>query len=610
MCGIVGVVSSQNVNEKLFKGLANLEYRGYDSVGMCFLTNNKFNIKKGVGKLEEVHKKLDFLNSSGSIGIGHCRWSTHGGVTKKNAHPHVDCGNRISVVHNGIIENYSELKDELIKKGHKFYSQTDTEVIAHLIEDNLRNNGIEEAVRVSLNKIEGSYALGILFADEPDKLIGARNESPLIVGLGDKENFIASDVPSILSYTNKIIYLEDKEIVVLTKNSHKVIGLDGKEIIKKINTINWSAEAAEKGGYGHFMMKEIHEQPVAIANTLNERLRNGNVQFEKEFGLSDDYLRKVKRIVIVACGTSWHAGLVGEFMLEELARIPTEVEYASEFRYRHPILDKDTLVIAISQSGETADTISALKEAKKYGVKTLAICNVMGSSITRISDGVIYTRAGPEIGVASTKAFTTQLAVLYLLTIKLSKLRKTLNEKQIRDMISGIRKIPLQLQSVLDEDTEILKCAEFFSNKPNSIYLGRGVNFPIALEGALKLKEVSYIHAEGYPAAEMKHGPIALIDKNMPVFFIAPHDIFTYKKVLGNIEEVKARGGMIFAVATEGDKEIPKKAKRTIFIPKTLYTLSSILASVPLQLLAYHIAEKLGRDVDRPRSLAKTVTVE
>ena len=609
MCGIVGVVSNKNVNEKLFNGLANLEYRGYDSVGMCFINDGKFKIKKGVGKLEEVHKKVNFLRLNGYIGIGHCRWSTHGGVTEKNAHPHVDCKNKISVVHNGIIENYSELKDELAKKGHKFYSQTDTEVIAHLIEENLED-GIKDAVRNALKRVEGSYALGILHADEPDKLIAARNESPLIVGIGKNENFIASDVPSILAYTNRVIYLEDKEIALLTKNSVKFFDLDSAEKKKKIHTINWSAEAAQKSGYKHFMLKEIYEQPRAIADTLNERIINNSIVFEKEFGLSNDSLKKISRIVIVACGTSWHAGLVGKFMFEELTKIPTEVEYASEFRYRHPLLDKNTLVIAISQSGETADTIAALKEAKKYGVKTLSICNVIGSSITRISDGVIYTRAGPEIGVASTKAFTTQLAVLYLLTILLAKLRKTLNEKQIKDMIEGIRKIPLQLQSVLDEDDEILKCAELYYYKQNSLYLGRGINFPIALEGALKLKEVSYIHAEGYPAAEMKHGPIALIDRHMPVVFIAPHDIYTYKKVLGNIEEVKARGGIIITIATEGDKEVRKRAKHVIYIPKNLYTLSSILAVVPLQLLAYHIADKLGRDVDRPRSLAKSVTVE
>ncbi|MBI3035884.1 glutamine--fructose-6-phosphate transaminase (isomerizing) [Candidatus Woesearchaeota archaeon] len=610
MCGIVGVVSSNNVNEKLFNGLANLEYRGYDSVGMCFIKNKRFYIKKGVGKLEEVHKKVNFLKLNGNIGLGHCRWSTHGGVTEKNAHPHVDCKNRISVVHNGIIENYSELKEGLIKNGHKFYSQTDTEVIAHLIEDSLKDSRIEDAVRNALKRVEGSYALGILFAGQPDKLIAARNESPLVIGIGNNENFIASDVPSILSYTKKVIYLDDKEIAVLTKEHVGIFGLDGNKKNKKTQTISWSAEAAQKSGYRHFMLKEIYEQPRAIADTLDERLLNGNVVFEKEFSLADDYLTKINRIVIVACGTSWHAGLIGKFMLEELAKIPTDVEYGSEFRYRHPLLDKNTLVIAISQSGETADTIAALKEAKKHGVKTLSICNAMGSSITRMSEGVIYTRAGPEIGVASTKAFTTQLAVLYLFTILLSKIRKTLNEKQIKDMIEGIRRIPLQLQSVLDEDDEILKCAELYHHKLNSIYLGRGVNFPIALEGALKLKEVSYIHAEGYPAAEMKHGPIALIDKSMPVVFIAPHDVYTYKKVLGNIEEVKARGGIIIAVATENDKEIPKKAKHTIFIPKTLYTLSSILSVVPLQLLAYHIADKLGRDIDKPRSLAKTVTVE
>ena len=610
MCGIVGVVSSENVNSKLFNGLSNLEYRGYDSVGMCFIHNNSFRIKKGVGKLHEVHKKVDFLSIPGNIGIGHCRWSTHGGVTNRNAHPHVDCKNRISVIHNGIIENYSELKDELIKKGHKFSSETDTEVIAHLIEEHSKKHKIEDALRLSLQEMEGSYALGILSADNPNKLLAARNESPLILGIGKGENFIASDVPSILEYTNKIVYLEDKEIAVLTKNKFNVFDLNGKEKKKKIHTINWTAEAAQKQGYKHFMLKEIHEQPSAVTDTLNERIIDSNIVFEKEFGFTNDQLKKINNIVILACGTSWHAGLTGEFMFEELAKIQTQVEYASEFRYRHPIMDKNTLVIAISQSGETADTIAALKEAKKYGVKTLVICNVMGSSMTRIADGVIYTRAGPEIGVASTKAFTTQLAVLYLLTILLSKIRKTLNESQIKSMIEGIRKIPLQLQSVLKEDKEVMKCVDLYLSKKNSLYLGRGVNFPIALEGALKLKEVSYIHAEGYPAAEMKHGPIALIDKNMPVLFIAPHDIYTYKKVLGNIEEVKARGGIIMAIATEGDKEIPKKAKHTIFIPKTLYTLSSILAAVPLQLLAYHIAEKLGKDVDKPRNIAKSVVVE
>lgn len=610
MCGIIGIVSNEEVSQKLFSGLLNLEYRGYDSVGMCVINNKSFSIKKDAGKIQEVNDKVNFLNLKGSIGIAHCRWSTHGSVTKNNAHPHTGHRNRISVVHNGIIENYSEIKEDLIKKGHRFSSETDTEVVAHLIDMYLDEYPFEKAVAEALKKIEGSYALGILCRDEPDKLIGARNESPLIVGVGENENLIASDIPSVLTRTNKVIFLEDGEIAVLAKDSVKIMDMGGKEKNKAISTINWGVEAAQKSGYKHFMLKEIYEQPSAVADTINDRIRNNDVKFEKEFALTYSYLRNVKRIMVIACGTSWHAGLVGKFMLEELAKIPTEVEYASEFRYRHPLLDENTLIIAISQSGETADTIAALKEAKKYGVKALSICNVMGSSITRISDGVIYTRAGPEIGVASTKAFTTQLAVLYLLTILLSKIRGTLNLGQIKNMIEGIRRVPLQMQHVLEEDGEILKCAEIYYQKLNSIYLGRGVNFPIALEGALKLKEVSYIHAEGYPAAEMKHGPIALIDKNMPVVVIAPHDVYTYKKVLGNIEEVKARGGIIIAVATEGDAEIPKKANHTIFIPKTLYTLSSILAVVPLQLLAYHIADKLGRDIDKPRNLAKSVVVE
>ena len=610
MCGIIAYKGNRKASTLLLHGLQILEYRGYDSVGMATLLNGAILVRKDVGKVGEVNTIMDFATLEGTTGIAHTRWSTHGGVTKNNAHPHVDCSNKISVVHNGIIENYSELKEKLMEKGHKFYSETDTEVIAHLIEDNLNGKTIEEATRVALKKIGGSYALGILYADEPNKLIGARNESPLIVGVGKNENFIASDVPSILGYTNKVIYLEDKEIVVLTKRDFKVMNLSGKIKNKKIHTINWSAEAAQKSGFRHFMLKEIYEQPSAIADTLNERITGNDVAFGKDFKLDKNYLKNISRIVLVACGTSWHASLTAKFMFEELAKIPTDVEYASEFRYRHPLLDKKTLVIAVSQSGETADTIAALRQAKKLGVKTLSICNVMGSSITRISDSVIYTRAGPEIGVASTKAFTTQVAVLYLLTIMLSKLKKMLNEAQIKSMIDGIRKIPLQVQSVLDEDKEILECAELYYNKTNSIYLGRGVNFPIALEGALKLKEVSYIHAEGYPAAEMKHGPIALIDKNMPVVFIAPHDVYTYRKILGNIEEVKARGGIIIAIATEGDNEIPKKSKHTIFIPKTLYTLSSILAVVPLQLLAYHIANKLGRDIDKPRNLAKSVVVE
>ena len=545
----------------------------------------------------------------GSVGISHCRWATHGNVTKENAHPHTDCTGKISIVHNGIIANFSELKEKLIKKGHKFSSTTDTEVIVHLIEEHYKGS-IEEAARNALKEVEGSYALGVICSDEPDKLIAARNESPLIVGIGKNSMLIASDVPAILDYTNKVAYLDDKEIAVLTKDHFKITDLNNNVKNKDVHTIEWAKEAAQKSGYKHFMLKEIYEQPRVITETLNGRIEGGSINIKEELNLSDKELLEINRIIIVACGTSWHAGLAGEFMFEELAKIPAEVEYASEFRYRHPVLDDKTLVIAISQSGETADTLAAMKEAKKQNAMILSICNVKGSTIARGSDSVLYTHAGPEIGVASTKAFTSQLVVLYLLTLYLSKLRNTLNDEKILDLIAHLRKLPLQLESVLSNDNKVKELAELYSDKTNALYLGRGINYPIALEGALKLKEISYIHAEGYPAAEMKHGPIALIDKEMPVVFVAPKDIYTYKKVLGNIEEVKARGGIVIAIATEGDEEIRKKADHIIYIPKNLYTLSSILAVVPLQLLAYHIADKRGCNVDKPRNLAKSVTVE
>ncbi len=610
MCGIIGIVGCEkNLGKRLLESIKKLEYRGYDSAGLATISENRIFIKKDIGKIDEVDKKVNFSELRGNIGLAHTRWATNGGVTKENSHPHTDCKNQISIVHNGIIENYSELKSELMQKGHIFKSDTDTEVIAHLIEDNY-DGIIEEAAKKALKKIEGSYALGILSAKEPNKLIAARNESPLIIGLGKDENFIASDVPAILEHTNKVIYLGDKEVAVLTKNGFKITDLNNNVKNKEINTIEWTSEDAKKSGYEHFMLKEIYEQPKAITNTINGRLKNRHIELKDELNLSDEEVKNIKKIVIVACGTSWHSGLLGEFMFEELAKIPTEVEYASEFRYRNPIVDENTLVIGISQSGETADTNAALKEAKRRKAKVVSICNVVGSSMTRISDSVLYTRAGPEIGVASTKAFTAQLTILYLITIYLSKLRNTLNDKQIHDMIQGIRKIPLQMESVLDKDKEIKKLAEIHYNKTNFLYLGRGANFPVALEGALKLKEVSYIHAEGYPAAEMKHGPIALIDENMPVVFVAPYDDYTYKKILGNIEEVKARKGIVIAIVTEGDKEIANKADHVIYIPDSLYTLSSMLSVIPLQLFAYHIATLRGCDVDKPRNLSKVVTVE
>ena len=609
MCGIIGIVSGRNVSEMLLESVKKLEYRGYDSVGMVVCSGNAICIKKDVGKIDEVNKKVDFSDLKGNIGLAHSRWATHGGVTKENAHPHTDCKDEISIVHNGIIENYSELKEELVKKGHKFDSETDTEVIAHLIEDNY-DGDIKEAVIKALNKVEGSYGLGVISSKEPDKLIAARNESPLIIGIGENENFIASDVPAILSHTKKIVYLGNKEIAMLSKDDVSVFDLEGKEIKKEINKIEWNAEMAEKQGYEHFMLKEIYEQPRVITEALNGRIQNGNVNLKEEINLSEEELSKIKRIIIVACGTSWHAALAGEFMIEELAKIPVEVEYASEFRYRHPVIEEGTLVMAISQSGETADTLAAIREAKQKGAKILSIINVKGSSIDRESDSVLYTHAGPEIGVASTKAFTTQLTVLYLFTLHLCKLRSTLNEEKIKDLVSHLRKLPLQLETVLNNEGEIKKLAELYYNKSNALYLGRGVNYPIALEGALKLKEISYIHAEGYPAAEMKHGPIALIDKEMPVVFVAPKDRYTYKKVLGNIEEVKARGGVITAIATEGDEGIKSIVDHVIYVPKNLYTLSSILAVVPLQLLAYYTAKKRGCDIDCPANLAKCVTVE
>lgn len=610
MCGIIGIVSEKNVSKKLLSCIKKLEYRGYDSVGMVVCDNQqKICIKKDVGKIDYVDSKLNFFELNGNTGLAHSRWATHGGVTKENAHPHTDCSGKISIVHNGIIENYYELKQQLKKKGHDFKSQTDTEILAHAIEDKYKGS-MKDAIIKALKEVEGSYALGLVSSDDPDKLFAARNESPLIIGLGDNENFIASDVPAILKYTKKVIYLENEEAAVLTKDYVKVYDLEGNEVKKKVHDINWDAEMAEKQGYEHFMLKEIHEQPRAITETINGRIENGNINLKEELKLDDNELIDIKRIIIVACGTSWHAGLAGEFMLEELSKIPVEVEYASEFRYRHPIIDKDTLIIAISQSGETADTLAAMREAKKLGAKILSICNVKGSSIARESDSVLYTHAGPEIGVASTKAFTTQLIVLYLFTLYLSALRKTLSSETIKGLLEDLRKIPLNIESVMNNEDSVKEIADKHYKKSNALYLGRGINFPIALEGALKLKEVSYIHAEGYPAAEMKHGPIALIDKEMPVIFVAPKDKFTYKKVLSNIEEVKARGGIIITVATENDIEIAKRSDHVIYIPKNLYTLSSILAVVPLQLLAYYIAVKRGIDPDKPKNLAKAVTVE
>ncbi len=609
MCGIVGYIGEKKAAPLLIDGLKKLEYRGYDSAGIATLNDGKIILKKDIGKIDEIDEKVKLKEAEGFLGISHCRWATHGKVSKENAHPHCNFEKDISIVHNGIIENYDELKKKLIGKGYKFCSETDTEVIVHLI-DSYYDGDMKEAVIRALNDIDGSYALGLISVKEPDKLIAARNESPLIIGVGDKENFIASDVPAIMKYTKEVIYLDNEEVAVITKDNLDIFDLSGKKIKKKINKIKWDAKQAEKQGFEHFMLKEIFEQPNVITETVEGRIGDGSIEMSKEIGLSDKEIKDIKRIIIVACGTSWHAGLTGEFMLEELAKIPVEVEYASEFRYRDPIVDNGTIVIAISQSGETADTLAAIREAKKKGAKIISIVNATGSSIARESDIVLYTKAGPEIGVASTKAFTSQLVVLYLLTVYFGHIRGFIDNQQVKNRIYGLRILPMQIQSVLDDKDYIKLHAEKFFKKTNALYLGRGINYPIALEGALKLKEVSYIHAEGYPAAEMKHGPIALIDKDMPVVVIATKDDRTYKKVMSNIQEVKARGGEIIAIVTKGDEEIKEYVDHNLHVPKTSYILTPLLAVVPLQLFAYYIAIMRGYDPDKPKNLAKSVTVE
>jgi len=609
MCGIVGYIGDKKAVSILLSGLKKLEYRGYDSAGIATLGSEGIVVKKDIGKIDEVDKKVKFDELEGNIGLAHTRWATHGKVTKENAHPHSDVDKKIVIIHNGIIENYNELKNGLEKDGCKFISETDTEVLAHLIRKNYSGD-LKKAVIGALKKVEGAYGLGVMCKDNPDILVAARKDSPLIIGVGKGENFIASDVPAILEHTKEVIYLDDGEVGVLTKDNVEIFDLEGKKKEKEINKIEWDAEQAGKQGYDDFMLKEIFEQPKVIADTVEGRINNTDVVISKELGLSDNEIKKIKRIIIVACGTSWHAGLVGEFMIEELAKIPVEVEYASEFRYRDPIVDEGTIVIAISQSGETADTLAAMKEAKKKGAKIISIVNVKGSSIDRESDARLYTRAGPEIGVASTKAFTAQLVVLYLITVYFGKIRGLLPEEQVSNRVRDLRKLPLQMQAILEEKDYIKLHADKFYDKKNALYLGRGINFPIALEGALKLKEISYVHAEGYPAAEMKHGPIALIDKEMPVVVVATKDDRTYKKVVSNIEEVKSRGGVVIAIETKGEKELRNIVDHNLYVPENSYILTPLLAVIPLQLLAYYIAKKRDCDVDQPRNLAKSCTVE
>lgn len=611
MCGIVGYIGDQNCIPLLIEGLKRLEYRGYDSAGVGFLTNtNGSKNIKVKGKVIDLENTINGHDYNATIGIGHTRWATHGVPNETNAHPHSNNDGTILMIHNGIIENYAVLKKTLMKEGYTFYSDTDTEVLVNLIDKHIKLKGdLFQGVRFALNEVEGTYGIAVLHKDHPDKIIVAKNGSPLVIGIGENENFIASDVNALIAHTSKVVYLEDQEIAEITRDGFKAKTIYDVKLKKEIEEVQLTLDEISKGGYEHFMLKEIMEQPESLRNSLRGRLLAED-GISKLGGLTGyiDRIALSRRIIITACGTSWHAGLVGEYMLERYTNIPVEVEYASEFRYRNPILTPDDTVIFISQSGETLDSLAALKETKRRGALTLGLVNAVGSSIARETDAGVYLHAGPEIGVASTKAFTSQVAVLALVTLLIGR-RKITSPQDGKEIITELNSLPDKVEQILKLNDQIEYIAEKFVDASNFLYLGRGYNFPVALEGALKLKEISYIHAEGYPAAEMKHGPIALIDENMPVVFLAPKDS-VYDKVLSNIEEVKARGGKLIAIANENDNEIDKLVDYSIKIPSTIRMLMPILNVIPLQLLAYHIAVKKGLNVDQPRNLAKSVTVE
>ena len=608
MCGIVGYIGSQRATALLVDGLKRLEYRGYDSAGVAVMNGKQVETRRAAGKIAKLEAVIADAPPLGTLGIGHTRWATHGPPTERNAHPHLSHDGSIALVHNGIIENYSSLKLSLQSRGYVFHSDTDTEVLANLIQEAFAGN-LEAAVIEALRQVEGTYGIAVISSHDKEKIVAARKGSPLLIGLGDHEFFVASDASAILRHTRQVIYLDDGEVAVIARDGYRIVDLDKAEQDKPVTRIDWDLEQIEKGGFAHFMLKEIFEQPTTIANTMRGRLilEEG---FSKLGGLNmtREQLLAIDNVIITACGTSWHSALIGEMMIEELCRIPVEVEYASEFRYRNPIVGPNTLCIVISQSGETADTLAAMREAKRRGAHTLGIVNVVGSTIAREDDGGIYLHAGPEIGVASTKAFTSQVVALALFTLKLARLRD-LSVERGRQIAQALVDLPAQIQSILDRAPEIEALAEEFKRAQNFLYLGRGYNFPSALEGALKLKEISYIHAEGYPAAEMKHGPIALIDEMMPVVFIAPHDA-VFEKVVSNIQEVKARKGKIIAITTREEPSLKGQIDYEFRIPETVDLLTPVLASVPLQLLAYYIAVKRACNVDQPRNLAKSVTVE
>ncbi len=612
MCGIVGYIGHRQAFPVIMKGLHRLEYRGYDSAGVA-LINGDLKVYKIAGKVSELEKETEDKNTEGTCGIGHTRWATHGEPNTRNAHPHVSESKNLAIIHNGIIENYAALKTELIKRGHQFLSDTDTEVLIHLIEDIQQKEEVDlvEAVRIALNQVVGAYAIVIISKDNPDMLIAARKSSPMVVGIGDGEYFLASDASPLIEYTRNVVYLNDEEIAVVHRNGELIIKtIHNEKITPYMQELQMQLDMIEKGGYDHYMLKEIYEQPNSIMDSMRGRLigskntivLGGIKEYEKK-------LINAKRIIIIGCGTSWHAGLVGEYLFEDLARIPTEVEYASEFRYRNPVINEDDIIIAISQSGETADTLAAVELAKAKGATIFGICNVVGSSIPRTTHAGSYTHAGPEIGVASTKAFTAQVTVLTMMALSIARKRGTIPESKYQNIAIELSKIPEKVKEVLKTNKHIREIAEEYKDVNNFLYLGRGFNFPVALEGALKLKEISYIHAEGYPAAEMKHGPIALIDENMPVVVMATN-MSAHDKIVSNIQEIKARKGKIIAIISEQDKVIEDMAEHVIRIPDTEEALTPLLSVIPLQLLAYHIAVLLGRNVDQPRNLAKSVTVE
>jgi glucosamine--fructose-6-phosphate aminotransferase (isomerizing) len=614
MCGIIGYIGQRQVLPILIDGLRRLEYRGYDSAGVALVREGAIELRRSAGKLARLEETIAGDPLEGDYGIGHTRWATHGRPTEENAHPHRDCTGRIVVVHNGIIENYLELKHQLQREGHTFVTETDTEIVAHLVEREMQGDGLENAVRRALLSLRGLFALVLISAEDPEKIVTVRNGPPIVVGLGDGEFFVASDIPAILQHTRDVVFLGDEEMAVITARGVEFTDYSGRAVSKASTRVSWDPVMAEKAGYKHFMLKEIFEQPWAVKETVLGRASvESSRVFLHEIEIPDERLRALERIVILACGTSWHSALVGKFLLEDLARLPVEVDYGSEFRYRDPIVAKNTLAVVVTQSGETADTLAALREAKKKGACSIAICNVVGSMATRESDGTVYTHAGPEIGVASTKAFTSQLVALHLLALYLGQVRGTLAADVVRPHLEGLMQLPLLLEKTLQCDPLTEEIAKRFYQRRDFLYLGRGINYPIALEGALKLKEISYIHAEGYPAGEMKHGPIALIDEEVPVVTLAPRD-HVFEKMMGNIQEVKARGGSVIAVTTAGhhglDGLLDPARDVLLTIPQSHPMLAPVLLVVPLQLIAYHIAIRRGCDVDQPRNLAKSVTVE